>query len=124
MGHIVSMECIEPGPTKISAKLNRPTPTNIKQLRSFLGLTWIYRKFVQGYATIATPLTNLVRKNAFEWNNEANTSFEGFKCARYESPVLALPNFKEKFILEIDVFEFGMDVVLIQNNHPIYYYIK
>ena len=56
LGHIVSAAGVKPDPHKVSAVLDFPTPSNIKELKQFLGLTNYYRKFIYNYATIASPL--------------------------------------------------------------------
>jgi hypothetical protein len=124
LGHIVSAEGVGPDPAKISAMVTWPAPTNVKQFRGFLGLTGFYRKFVKHYSTIAAPLTALLKKDSFEWNDDANKAFEEFKQAMSAAPVLALPNFAEKFILETDASGSEMGAVFIQSNHPICYYSK
>jgi hypothetical protein len=120
----VSAAGVGPDPAKISAMLTWPAPTNVKQLRGFLGLTGFYRKFVKQYSTLAAPLTALLKKDSFDWTTDANQAFEQLKLAMSAAPVLALPNFAEKFILETDASGTGMGAVLIQNSHPICYYSK
>ncbi|XP_077225227.1 uncharacterized protein LOC143858459 [Tasmannia lanceolata] len=63
--HLVSGTGVQPDPDKVQAMQEWPCPTNLNQLRRFLGLTGYYRRFVRHYATVAAPLTNLLKKDAF-----------------------------------------------------------
>jgi hypothetical protein len=69
LGHMVNKEGIQPDPGKIQAVLHFPPPRNVTNVRSFLGLTGYYRKYVKGYSTVAGPLFALTRKDvAFVWD--------------------------------------------------------
>ena len=80
--------------------LNRPVPSNVKELRSFLGLAGYYRRFVRHFAIIAKPLTALLKKGVFYvWTQDQEISFNTLKQAVISSPVLALPNFNQPFAI-------------------------
>ena len=62
LGHIVSKEGIRVDPKKIEVVIEWKPPTNVTEVRSFLGLAGYYRRFVKGFSMIATPMTRLLRK--------------------------------------------------------------
>ena len=91
-----------------------PLPTTKKQIRSFLGLTGYYRRFIPNYATIAAPLTKLIRKyepETVSWSEECNTAFCEFKELLLSYPVLRNVNFSLPFILQVDASDVGVDAV-------------
>lgn len=75
LGQTISTKGIQPYPDKIRAVLDWPEPTTVKQVYGFLGLTGYYRKFIGRYAEIASPLTDLLRKDAFRWMMDATVAF-------------------------------------------------
>ncbi|XP_074342354.1 uncharacterized protein LOC141679882 [Apium graveolens] len=71
LGHIVSGRGIELDPTKVEPITNWPRPSIVTEVRSFFGLAGYYRRFVEGFSSIALPLTQLMRKGIkFEWNDD------------------------------------------------------
>lgn len=67
LGHRISTDRVSVDSAKIEAISNWPAPMSVRQLRGFLGLAGYYRRFVWGYATIATPLSDLLCKDRFVW---------------------------------------------------------
>ena len=111
LGHVVGSGEVCPEAAKIDAVKNFEQPATKSQVRSFLGLTGYYRKFIPGYATVAVPLTDLTRKakpNQVPWSPECSTAFIRLKQALCSSPVLKSPDFEKTFILQTDASDRGV----------------
>lgn len=87
LGHIITPHRVQVDDHKIAAMVAWPRPTNISKLRGFLGLTGYYRKFVQSYGIIVRPLTNLLKKGKFRWNDKAEIAFSALKQAMTTTPI-------------------------------------
>ena len=113
LGHFISASVVTTDPSKIKAVQDWPEPTNVKQSRGFLGLTGYYRRFIKGYSIIASPLTDLLRKDGFIWTDAAKEAFLLLKQAMVQAPVLAIPNMQLPFVVETDASGTGICVVLL-----------
>lgn len=124
LGHIITTQGVQVDPTKIQAILDWHAPTSFTALRAFLGLTGFYRRFVRHYATVASPLTDLLKSNVFSWPSAAADAFKKLKEAMTSLPVLALPDFVVPFEVTTDASNVAIRVVLSQQHHPIAFFSK
>ena len=120
LGHIVTADGVRTDPAKIEKVVKWPVPTNVGDVRSFLGFCGYYRRFVKHFATIAKPLTNLTKsENPFKWTDQCQAAFEEIRSHLTETPTLAYPRFGSdtpRFVLDVDASGFGLGAVLSQND--------
>ena len=115
LGHVVSAEGIHTDPAKIEAIEDWPTPVTKTQVRSFLGLAQYYRRFVQGFSSIAAPLHKLAEKSArFVWTEDCEEAFNKLKQALSSAPILGYPMAEGQYILDTDASNFAVGGVLSQ----------
>ena len=120
LGHVIGSAGVSSDESKIETIRTWPSPTTVKELRSVLGMTGYYRKYIHFYAIICKPLTNLLRKGTvFVWTDIEEQAFQTLKKALCSAPVLALPNFHKLFVLETDACDVGVGAVLMQEGHPL-----
>ena len=71
LGHMISKEGISVDPAKVATVVDWPMPSNIIEVRSFLGMTGYYQRLIKDFSKIASPLTQLLRKeHKFEWTDK------------------------------------------------------
>ena len=126
LGHIVSDKGISWDPTKIESKEKKikswKVPSNVKELKSFLGVCNYYKKFIDNYSTLAKPLTELTSlKVEFSWNEGFQRAFEELKQSLICTPILGYPKNDGLFILDTDASGVGIGAVLsqVQNNQEV-----
>jgi len=111
-------------PAKVQAILDWPTPRSARAVRGFLGLAGYYRKFVHNYGTVAAPLTALLKKDGFSWDDATAAAFTALKAAVTTAPVLAMPDFAKVFVVECDASSHGFGAVLVQDGHPVAFFSR
>jgi hypothetical protein len=119
LGHVIGAQGVQVHWDKIQVIRDWPLPRNITELKSFMGLCTYYWRYVKGFSQLTAPLTDLTKKGAFEWSDEAQAVFDRMKDIMSSCPVLAFPDFTQPFVLECDASGVGIGAVLMQNNHPI-----
>ncbi|GBG84919.1 hypothetical protein CBR_g39380 [Chara braunii] len=105
LGHEISAEGLKPDDAKVASIRDWPRPQSVTEMRSFLGMTGYYRTFVKIYSIVAAPLTDLTRLDTpWEWTDECE--------------VLKLPDPDKLFIVTTDASQYGIGVVLAQQEGP------
>ena len=123
LGYVVSEEGIEVDPKKTEAVWEGPVPKTVTDVRSFLGFTNQYRKFISKYAHIVGPLNQLVlgdtakkKMKEVQWTSECQEAFETLKEHCCTTPVLAYADYKKLFKLHTDASDLGLGTVLYQQD--------
>ena len=113
LGHIVSKEGIEVDKAKVELISNLPTPTCVKDIRSFLGHAGFYRRFIRDFSARARPLCNLLAKDiTFAWSQACEGAFDKLKTMLVSPPIKRSPNWKLHFEIMCDASDYAIGAVL------------
>ena len=121
LGHNIVGQTVRPQEDKIQAIRDAPRPSTKRQIKSFLGLAGFYRRFIPNFSSIASPLTDLTKKNRTnsfkDWQDHHERAFQTLKNRLTSSPILRLPVFQEckPFVLRTDASDTGLGAVLLQD---------
>jgi len=122
LGHIISSEGIVVDSAKIDAILEWPTPSNVHEVRSFMGMEGYYWRFVDEFSKIASPITSLLWKGVqYNWTNECEKAFYKLKQCLTTTLILKVPDMDRPFIVCIDASKDGLGAVLSQDGRFIAY---
>ncbi|CAN6691851.1 unnamed protein product [Malus baccata var. baccata] len=126
LGHIISEKGIEVDKSKIDLVRHLPSPTSVREVRSFLGHAGFYRRFIKDFSKIAQPLCRLLQKEvAFEFTKECTESFKQLKELLTTAPIIVPPDWSLPFELMCDASDYALGAVLGQRKdkrpHVIYY---
>ncbi|GBG65781.1 hypothetical protein CBR_g52372 [Chara braunii] len=118
LGYVVTRGGLRPDSRKVAAVKEAPVPTSLTQVRAFLGLASYYRRFIKGFAVIARPLTNLLRKEQpLHWDDECDQAFEALKDALVTTAILIRPDPSRQFILITDWQPEAISTILAQKGN-------
>ncbi|XP_038976409.1 uncharacterized protein LOC113461320 [Phoenix dactylifera] len=126
LGHKISARGLEVDRAKIEIIEKLPPPTNVKGVRSFLGHTGFYRRFIKDFSKISKPLCNLLNKDVvFDFDKDCLNAFNRLKQELVSAPIMAAPDWSLPFELMCDASDFALGAVLGQRKdrklHVIYY---
>jgi hypothetical protein len=114
LGHVISVGGIFMDPRKVEVVLKWKRSINVTEIWSFLGLAGYCRIFIEGFSTIASPLTKLTRKEVkFIWSKECEESFQELKERLTSAPVLTLALGTEGFVVYSNASKRGLGCVLM-----------
>ena len=115
LGHTISRFGIRPSPDKVKAVKNWKQPQTVTQVRSFLGFSSYYRRYIQNFSVRAAPLNRLLEDGqAFIWTDDHENAFQDLKSALTGEEVMAFPQDNGLFILDTDASDYGIGSVLSQ----------
>ena len=125
LGHVVLEAGITIDHSKAKAVQEWQRPTNVFEVRSFLGLVGYYKRFVEDFSRIATPMTRLIRKWVkFEWNEECENACQELKRKLTTTSVLTARISGELFTVYCDASTVGLRCVLMQQGKVVAYALR
>ncbi|GJT99897.1 putative reverse transcriptase domain-containing protein [Tanacetum coccineum] len=118
LSHMIDSEGIHVDPAKIESIKDWASPKTPTEIRQFLGLTGYYRRFIKGFLKIVRPMMKLTQKSVkFDWGDKAEAEFQLLKQKLCSTPISALPEGSENFVVYCDASHKGLGAVLMHYLH-------
>ena len=129
LGMLLTPGGIKPDRSNIEKIADAPPPSNLTEVRAFLGCANFYRKFIPHFALIMKPITSLLKKSApFDWSAAREVARKTVCDTLTSLPLLVYPSFDQEFILCTDASAAGCGAVLAQQHNgreaPIAFYSR
>ena len=113
LGYVIDADRLHPIPKKVEAIAQAPRPTNVKELRSFLGLVGYYRKFISNMSTLTQPLNQLLQQGVkWNWTSECEQVYEQLKGVLASTKVLTHYDTDLPVKLDCDASSYGLGAVI------------
>ena len=125
LGYQISRNGIQPQPKKVEAIQKLKAPTNVRQLRHFLGMVNYYRDMWKRRSHVLAPLTKLTGKGVpFDWGKDQDRAFAEIKRIMAQETILAYPNFSKPFHVYTDASNIALGAVIMQEDKPLAFYSR
>jgi len=118
LGFIVGSNSLRTDPEKVSCMINYPRPRTATEVKRFVGLCSWYRRFIKDFASLMSPINDLIKgrkkSQSITWNDQAEEAFIKVKQLLVSAPILSQPDFTKKFVIQCDASNTGLGGVLTQ----------
>ena len=122
IGHLLTAEGLKPDPSKVQAIVDYPVPTNLAELRTFLGMVQYLAKFCQHLSTASQPLRQLEKKEIeWHWQHPQDKAFKEIKELITKAPVLQYFDVSKNVTIQCDASQYGIGATLLQEGQPVHY---
>jgi hypothetical protein len=122
LGHVIFEEGVAVDPNKIRSIMEWPTPKDVSDIRSFMGLAGYYRRFIKGFSKIGCPITTLQKKgDKFTWTQECEEIFQSLKHLLTHALVLKIVDPENDFLMCTDSYKEGLEGILMQEGSVVCY---
>ena len=122
LGHVVSASGVLVDPKKVEAVMSWERPKSVFEIRSFLGFTGYYRRFIEDFSQLAAPMTKLTRKEVkFEWNDSCERAFQELKRRLTSAPILVVQERGQEYSVYRDASKDELGCVLMQSRRVVAY---
>ena len=122
LGHVVSASGVSMDPEKVEAMMSWERPKSVFEIHNFLGLAGYYRRFIEDFSRLATPMTRLTRKEVkFDWDDRCKEAFQELKRRLTTASILIVPNRGQGYTVYCDASRAELGCVLMQSGRVVAY---